>query len=300
MKAVIASLTLAFALAVFPAQAPALEIGATVNLENLRFAHDREETEDTFSGRDFYWGGSVFATHTFSEDLSFDTGFYQDTILRNVLYTTLHYSTQYLSLGVGPFFGFFNSTSTILKSGISTRVEFSLPGKVFILLSSDNSIGGRLVEEGDYIQEGSDISFGFYVRNAICSLNLRNKKFTQKQDSLETVDNLTEYSFDAEIFQKNLPYRITLSFAYQLLDKKYVAAATTRHTLNSIVLGTETRVALNRYLDLLVSLDSSIYTFGQNELAGVSNPGPGGYTFRAYTGCSIDLERLKPESPPGR
>lgn len=298
-KALVTLIPLIF-LAALPWRIAALEIGATVNLENLRFDPDREETEDSFSGDDYFWGGSIFAAHTFSEDLSIQTGFYQDTILRNVLYTTLHYNTQYLSLGVGPFFGFFNSTSAILKSGISTRVEFSLPGKIFIGLESDNSIGGRLVEEDDYIQEGSDISFGFYVPNAICSLNLRSKKFTQKQAALETVDNLTEYSFETEIFQKNLPYRVNLTFAYQIMEKKYIAAATTRHILNSIILGAETRMALNRYLDLLVSLDSSIYTFGQKELAGVSNPGPGGYTFRAYTGCIFNLERLKPESPPAQ
>jgi hypothetical protein len=299
MKAIIVSFILVL-LAVVPAPVSSLEIGATISLENLVFDKDRPESADSFSGRDYYWGGSIFASHTFSEELSFETGFYQDTILRNVLYTTLHYNTQYLSLGVGPFFGFFNSTSTILKSGISTRVKFSLPGAVFVLLSSDNSIGGRLVEEEDYIQEGSEIALGFYVRNAICSLNLRNKKFTQKQSSLETVDNLTEYAFDTDIFQKNLPYQITLSFAYQILDKKYVGPATTRHTLNSIILGTKTSIALNRYLDLLLSLDSSIYTFGQHELAGVSNPGPWGYSFRAYTGCSVNLERLRPESPPAQ
>jgi hypothetical protein len=281
-----------------PVGIDALEIGGTFNFENLRFDRDRAETEDSFSGDDYYWGGSVFATHSFSEELAIETGFYQDTILRNVLYTTLHYNTQYLSLGVGPFFGFFNSTSTILKSGISTRVEFSLPGKVFASLGSDNSIGGRLVEEDDYLQEGSAIAFGFYVPNAICSLNLRNKKFTQKQAALETVDNLTEYAFDTEIFQKNLPYRVTLSFGYQTMEKKYIAASTTRHTLNSIILGADSRIALNRWLDLLVCLDSSIYTFGQNELAGVSNPGPWGYTFRSSIGCAANLERLKPESPP--
>lgn len=288
-------------LAFLPGELFALEIGATVNLENLALDNDRAESADSFSGNNYYWGGSLFASHAFSEELSFETGFYQDTILRNVLYSTLHYNTEYLSLGVGPFFGFFNSTSTILKSGISTSIKFSLPGVVFVLLRSDTSIGGRLVETEDYIQASSDLALGFYVRNAICTLNLRNKKFTQKQSSLETVDNLTEYSFDTEVFQKNFPYQITLSFAYQILDKKYVGpATTTRHTLNSIIIGTEADIALNRYLNLLLSLDSSIYTFGQNELAGVSNPGPGGYTFRAYTGCSVNLDRLKPESPPAQ
>jgi hypothetical protein len=44
---------------------------------------------------------------------------------------------------------------------------------------------------------------------------------------------------------------------------------------------------------ILLNLESSILTFGQDDLAGSLNPGPGGYLFKAYAGFSLNLENLK-------
>ncbi len=273
----------------------ALEVGASFRLENLAFDKDREATQSSFSGTDLFWGVSVFGNHKLSENLSFEGGFYNDTILRNISYTLFNYNIAFLSLGVGPFFGFFNSPGTILKSGLSTSVRIELPGIIYFQLRADNSIGGRLIEDGDYIQERNDISAGFYVHNAICSLNINTKKFTQKKSGTEVIDSLNDYSFKTDIFQKNLPFKLHLSFSYQRLTKKYIDSSDP-HTLNSIILGTAIDLDVTDYLTVLLNLESSIYTFGQDELLGISNPGPGGYLFRFYTGCIINFDKLKKPS----
>jgi len=280
----------------------ALEIGALFRLENLKFDSDRSKSDDSFSGEDFMWGMSVFATHTLSDKFSLEGGFYNDTILRNISYTLFNYDAQYISLGLGPFFGFFNSTSTLLKSGLSTSVRLDLPGIFYLLFRSDNSFGGRLVEDGDYIQERNDISLGFYLPNVIASLNLLTKKFTQKLTDYEVGDSLTDYALKIDTFQKNRPYRVLIAFSYQTLAKKFFELSnTTTHTLNSIVLGTEVDFAVNQYLKLLFDLESSIYTFGQDELLGISNPGPGGYLFRLNVGFQLNIDYLpkrRPQAPP--
>jgi hypothetical protein len=274
--------------------AQALEIGGLFQTGNLGFAADRLKTDTTFTGSDYFYGGSLFLKHQFADNLSLEGGFTRDLILRNLVYSMLSYRVQYISLGVGPFFGTFNDLHTVLKSGITTSVRLELPGVIFAQLRSDNSMAGRLVETGDYIQEGNDITLGFYVTNAICSLGLITKKFTQKQEAAEVVDSLSEYYFQVDIFQKNLPFRLVFTFSYQSLGKAfYDGTSNPVHTLNSIVLGTEADINLSGFLALVLNLDSSIYSFGQDELLGISNPGPGGFLFRASAGFRLDLSKLK-------
>ncbi len=275
----------------------AVDIGAVFRIGNLAFQPDRPETSTTFSGDKLLYGFSLYASSPITDTFSFESGFFNDSILRNISYTIFKYREKFISLGVGPFFGFFNAASTILKSGISTSVQLELPGIVFINFRSDSTIGGRLIESGDYIQERNDVSLGFYIRNAISSINLLSKKFVQKKsDSLETVDSLTEYAFKTNIFQKNIPYRITIAFVYQILSKIFIETATTKkHTLDSIIIDTQFDMNITDYIQFTTQLQSSIYTFGQDELLGISNPGPGGYLFKLNTGIKINIDKfIKP------
>lgn len=274
-----------------------IDVGAVFRIGNLAFQPNRAITTTTFSGENLLYGISLYASSPITDTFSFESGFYNDSILRNISYTIFNYREKFISIGVGPFFGFFNAASTILKSGISTGVKLELPGIAFINFRSDSTIGGRLIESGDYIQERNDMGIGFYVYNAISSINLSSKKFTQKSsDTLETVDSLIEYSFKTELFQKNIPYRITIAFAYETLSKLFIeAAATTTHTLDSIMLNTQVDVNITDNIQFSTNLESSIYTFGQDELLGISNPGPGGYLFRLNTGIKVNLDKfIKP------
>ena len=269
-----------------------LDLGVSFRLENLGYRTDRASDATTFTGEDYLWGVSIFGTHAITENFEFETGFYNDSILRNISYTLFSFREYFLSLGVGPFFGFFNSASTVLKSGISTSVRLEVPGYVFLNFRADSTIGGRLVEIGDYIQERNDVNLGFYVPNAICSFSLLSKKFLQKQsDELEVVDGFTEYAFRTNIYQKNMPYNVTLSFGFQNISKSYLQGSSlTIHSLNSLVLGTRLESVVADSLSLFVDIQSSIYTYGEEQLLGVSNSAS--YLFRVNTGVLIDFDAL--------
>jgi hypothetical protein len=277
----------------------ALEVGASFRFDNLGFRTDRAASDATFTGRDYFWGGTIYLTHELSDSITLDAGFTRDDILRMLTYTLVQYQLDYFRLGLGAFFGTFNSTTELLKSGITMSIGLEVPGVVFARLRADSSIGGRLVETGDFLQERTDVSVGFYVPNVICSLNLETRSFTQKQDAAEVVDSLTFYSLKTDIFQKNLPFRVVLTFGYQTLAKKFIDGVTNpTNTLNSIILGTDFHVRVSESLALEFALDSSIYSFGQDQLLGISNPGPGGYLFRASTGFSLDIGRLRSRRQP--
>ena len=274
--------------------ASGLRIGGRFDLSTLSFKHDRVQTTTAFPGNQVMWGISASVQQDLSDTFSFSSGFHRDLILRNISYNIIEFTQSFLRIGVGPIFGFFNDTASILKAGISTAVQLEFPGIAYLTFRADSSIGGRLVEIGDYTQERSDIAAAVYVKNAIISAEIRSRKYSQKTAAdLETVDGITSYSFVTDIYRKNVPYRVGLTFGYQNITRSYISsAATVRHVLNSIVLGTKVELAVTQFLTTSIDLESSIYTFGSEALLGVSNPGPGGYLFRVYAGFTFDTERL--------
>jgi hypothetical protein len=283
------------ALLVPGAQLTALTVGADFRIGNLALEPDRTVGETSFAGDAYPWGLSLYANETLADELTLDAGFYMDPILRNVFYSLFSYQQSIFTLTVGPFFGLFNAPGSILKAGLATGVRVEIPGIAFVAFRADSTIGGRLVAVGDYLQEFSDLTAGFWVRNAIGSVSLRSASYTEKQASADVVDTLTEYEFAAQIFQKNVPYHVEIALGYHDLSKSFVGATTTTHTLGSLILGTRFELTLQDYLGLIVDLESSIYTFGQGALLGVSNPGPGGYLFRVTTSVSVDIDRLTEE-----
>jgi hypothetical protein len=292
-------LSLALVLFLLPAgRAAGVELNFLFDLGNLGFEPDRSDTDTTYSGQEFFWGGAVEVVHSFSANTAVKGGFYRDPVLRNFAYALLYYNLDFFSLGVGTIQGFLNSTSEILKPGIASEIQLSFPGVMFARIRFDTSLGVQLMEPGDYTQSRNELSIGVYVPNAICSVNFESKKFIEQQAAAQVVDSLMRYSLRADIYQKNVPYRLHLSLAYQSLQKKYLDAATTLDTLNSVMAGVGLDVDVTRYLTLLASLDSAVFTAGEDQLAGLSNPAPGGYLFQAQAGVTLKLDKLKTRRRP--
>jgi hypothetical protein len=167
-----------------------------------------------------------------------------------------------------------------------------LPGVVFVSLRSDNSLTGSLNESGDFSQSLIDLTLGFYAKNAICSFILSSKQYSELQGTTEIIDHLISYSFKADIFQKNIPFRLVLTFGYQTLDKKYTdAGVSINHGLNSVLLGTELDVVLGSRLELIFGIDNNLFTLGSGLLAGNNYFGFAPYLFQAYTGFRLNFEQ---------
>ena len=294
------------------------DLGGTFRLGNLGFTKDRLQTDTTLTGLDFFtlgnMGFSAFASHSPEESSRLEVEYVYDDILRNLFSSLFIYSGNYFSVGVGPFLGFLNaaeanfgSLNKILPNvGISSFFRVELPGAVFASLHVDNTTGNELAKPGDYLQERTVIALGFYVRNAICSLNITNKRFVEREPLasapavLQISDLFAEYAFKVDIFQKNIPYRILLSFGLQELKKAYAeAASTTTHTLYSLVVGTRADIEITDFMSLILDLDSSVYTFGYDELLGAAiAESTLGYLFRARVGFSLDMDRILGLSAP--
>lgn len=282
-RAIIVLLGLSFTLA-----AHALEVGSEFWIGNLAFRTDRVVADTTLPGADYPWGISFFAGQQLADNIRFDGGFYSDPVLRNISYSLFSYTQNVLTVGVGPFFGFFNDWGVLLKPGISTALRVELPGVLFVTFRSDSSIGGLLIQVGDYLQEQNNLAVGFYVPNAICSVGLQTKKFTQVQATATVVDGLTDFYFSTDIFEKNMPYRAGVTFSYQSLSKSFVVSGVaTSATINSIIVAPELVANIGAYGSFYSTLEASVYSFGQGLLIGKST---GDFLFRVTSGIRINTD----------
>lgn len=274
----------------------ALEITSSATAGNLAFSRDSTSAASVFSGSGFAYGGSVYGEDRISDSIVLKAGVFYDPVLRYTVNTLFEYQHDFFKLGVGPFTGIFNTSGTMMKSGISTSVRVEIPGIIFAALTADSSIGARFVKTGDYIQEKNSLTVGYYIPNALCSVSMKTKSFVTKQGSaLEIDDSFTEYAFNVDVFQKNIAFRTLLSFAYQTLSRTYLNTSTgtsTSNKINSLIFGTDFSIPVSDRITLLFNLDSSIYSFGYENTTPLTMPdsGIGLYLFRATTGVTINLD----------
>ena len=295
MRKILFILTIA---ALFSLPLSAAETGGSFTIGNNNLP-PTALTSAAFPGTGFPWGTEVFWSKAANDTSGIKVGFFRDPVLNNLAYTNFYYKEDLFSIDVGPFFGLFNNTKTLIKSGIATSIRVNIPGIAFAAFETQSTIGGRLVNIGDYIQEANNISAGFYVYNAICTLMIDTESYIEinADGNTQTVD-YTEYAFIADLFQKNVPYTAALKLGFQQRIRTIETVSIEK--LNNIILGTEFSISPFEFLSLDIGLDSGLYTFGSfqniaadtNALLTFPDTFPGNFLFNATLGFTIDLDNI--------
>ena len=268
------------------------EIGVSVQLDNFAFEPTRTETQTDFAGS-FLWGLSVSTKREVLENIVLEAGFSVESYVGNMLYALLHYTEGVLDIGVGPFFGFFNTVSTPFQSGISTRVNITVPGIISFSVYGDNTIGGTLVQAGDYMQERNEISLGSFIGKTALALAVLSKRFTTRNaEGTDVTDSLVEYALRSEFSQMEYFY-LRIALGYREFSKIFAGSSTTvKHTLGSVLLGVTLETQLTDYLVFFGEFESTPYIFGLEYLTGYSQLVPFGYFFHIDFGINLDVDRL--------
>ncbi len=270
----------------------AMEVTTEFDLGNLAFHRDYSLSRTTFNGGDFPWGISVYGREEITDALSIRGGFRRDPVLQNLTAAAITYDDTYFSVSGGPFFGTFNTRATYLKPGLSSSLTLRWPGVLFFTLRADSSIGVRMVEEGDYLQERSDLALGYYIPNAVCRLYMTSKKYVEKKTPGEKVLSSEEYMFEADIHKKNVPYRIILSTGYHQMSKSFVKPAeTTTYTVGSIMFNSDFHYSFSDAFSAFVKIDNTVYSFPLGDLADISVASPS-HLFRASVGITVNTDAL--------
>ncbi|GAB4369434.1 MAG: hypothetical protein Kow009_06050 [Spirochaetales bacterium] len=259
----------------------AWEVGGEVGVSSLNFHPDRTPEETSFSPYYLPVQYNLFVLHRLDENMYFDLSYMRDNILRNVLSGNFSYEMDYFSLQVGPFFGVGNSSEMPVKAGILASIELRSPGQVYLLIKSGRSLNllnifkgsalsGSISSKGDFLQESNEVRLGVYLRNTILSFYVQSKIFTIYTSTYGTVsDSQTDYGTRTEVFQKNNPFRVFLSFFFRNMTRYYEdLSSPTEHSIGSILFGTGLEYSYDSRWIAHIELESSIYSFGLNDLIG--------------------------------
>jgi hypothetical protein len=276
-----------------------LEITANLQVGNLGFTTTRTSSDASFPGADLFWNGSASLVHSISDTFAVEGGYYNDLILRNVVYTQFLYRTDYLSVGIGTILGLFNTSVTPLKTGLTTTMRVELPGTAYVSVRSDASLGGDSTENGDYSMERTELALGFTVPNAICTLGMDSRRFAETEPTVETIDSLTDYSFKIIAFEKNVPFRLHFLFSWQNLRKTFRDNVTNPSAgVDSFIAGLGIELDLGSSFSLYAAGSSNIYSLGTGTLAGVSVLGFEPPLLKVEAGFTWNLDSLLKGSAP--
>lgn len=284
---------------VLPVSALDLRTEAFFGNLGLAWAGETAMTGNAYPANLWIYGGRVSVLDDLGSGFSLLAEYETDVVLRNIVRAVISYNTGFASISAGPMLGAFNTMVTPLKAGIDIGFKIEAPGKVFLSARAASSMGVGMLQAGDYSQELSEISAGWYVYNAICSISVTTKRYYRLIASGNSLlDSSSDYRFSVDVHKKGAPYQVLTELGYRSLARRYGDGSI--DGLGALVLGARLNTKVSPFLDIFASLDSGIYVYGTELLAG-RGPGSSSFMFNASFGVTLHLDRpapgqIKPES----
>ncbi len=263
----------------------ALTVETEIDVGNLGFSPSRETDDSGLPVWSFPWGFRAAVGNSISENLTYTTGVERDFVIRNFAFLQFQHRINALTLGAGPTFGFLSSADNpgLIRPGLAGYIRWNLFTFGYLSLDAVAPLYTPSDTAGDFYQARRRLQMGFYLPNVITTFSVSKREFILEEETGEEADTLVEYAAEAEVFQKNIPYRIALRFAFQDYRKFFEESGeSTRQALGALIFGTGVRWDLQGNGSYYINLDSSVYTFGRLALLGEFSDTA--YFFRAGTG----------------
>jgi len=272
---------------VTPAMALDLELGGFFGNFGLPWTGETAIVDAQYPANLWLYGGQAAFIQSLGDNFSLRAEYETDPVLRNIVRGVISYETGMASISAGPLVGVLNTPATPLKAGIDIGFKLEVPGLAFFSALVESSMGAGMVASGDYSQERSELSAGWYVYNAICTVSMLSRRFTRILDSGEAlVDSSSDYSFAVDVHKKGAPYRVMADLGYRSMTRSY--PDDTIDGLGAIVLGATISADISPLITLKGGLDSGVYVFGLEELAG-RGPAPESFIFSSSLGVTVHL-----------
>jgi len=272
---------------VTPVLALDLELGGFFGNFGLPWTGETAIVDAQYPANLWLYGGQAAFVQSLGDNFSLRAEYQTDPVLRNIVRGVISYETGMASISAGPLVGVLNTPATPLKAGIDIGFKLEVPGLAFFSALVESSMGAGMVASGDYSQERSELSAGWYVYNAICTVSMLSRRFTRILDSGEAlVDSSSDYSFAVDVHKKGAPYRVMADLGYRSMTRSY--PDDTIDGLGAIVLGATISADISPLITLKGGLDSGVYVFGLEELAG-RGPAPESFIFSSSLGVTVHL-----------
>lgn len=271
-----------------PVCSQALEIDAEGTLGNLGFGADRRSSDTNLGAGTFPWDARLSVTGTVLDGFDLRGTYERDSVLRNTVSATLGYSGQIMSVSAGPFVGFILDTENpyLLKPGVSAFLRAELWEVGFLSFETDVTLDPEISSDGtDFRQFRVNPRGGVYLENIILSAQMDRSTLFLTDDGKQSIERKSIYAVDTEVFQKAIPYRILLRFAYRTQLTEFNDGS--KHALGAAVFTPGLTYAATDSLTLRAGLENGIYVFGQEDLLGEIESNR--YFFRATLGLILDI-----------
>ncbi|MDX9899518.1 MAG: hypothetical protein RBT62_11385 [Spirochaetia bacterium] len=279
-----------------PVSALDLESEAFFGNLGLPWAGETAMTASIYPANLWIYGGRVSVSDNLGSGFSLLAEYETDVILRNIVRGVITYNTGFASISAGPMVGAFNTSATPLKAGIDIGFKVEAPGLVFLSARAASSMGAGMVALGDYSQELSELSAGWYVYNAICSVSMTNKRYYRILASGDPlVDNSSDYRFSVDVHKKGAPYQVLTELGYRSLTRRYPDSLI--DGLSALVFGAKINAYAGQQLDIFAGLESGVYVYGIEQLAG-RGPASNTFIFNASVGIRLHLDKPTMDSTP--
>lgn len=261
----------------------ATEVYGQADVGNLGFGRDRDPGHEGLPTSSYPWGVTLGVRHPVRDAVDLQLELARHHLLGNSADLLLSHRNDWISLGVGTTVGLFNNEDKpfLARPGVLADVTISLGTVGFLSLAARAPLYDSLDSVGEYRQRAQQYEFGVYLPNVVLSLYSGDFRYDERTEDDLISDRFRAYEVRAHVFQKNVPYRVDLSFGYHDYEREFPTPDVT-HAFGALVSGTGVTVDLRPGLSLNAGLQAALYAFGREELLG--DDLGGNFLFRASTG----------------
>jgi hypothetical protein len=284
------TLLLVLLLTAIPAVAVDVDLSGTFG--NLGFAEDREASKTSLGASSYNWGFNGALSVPVSQALSVRAAVHRDPMTENSVRFSFEHESQYVTMAVGTYLGVLESFASPLKipPGITASLETRLPGVGYATVSAGRPLTDEPTKKGEYWQQFTHAGLGFNLPNVIAGFHYRNAQKLVGTSSGQTRDERTEYAFTTDIFAKNVPYTVFLTFGYRDYTREFLVdgSAETTHASGSLLFGARVNVTVSQTVTVYTGISNGVYTFGREDLLG--SFAEDAYLFQTTAGVSLSLD----------
>lgn len=184
-------------------------------VDNFHFSDN-----NTISSSDYDYNYGEIVTQEISDGLYLDAGFTKSIINDYSIYTDFRISNDLFGFNLGIFTNFLNDGSKLLTPGLNYGLNFSIPGLMVMELNINNTIPNTSPLELGININNYDITLGFYLGDAILSMNLESINNSKGTILTSNSTSNNRYFVNLDLFNKYTTYRISIDLGWNYLKRE--------------------------------------------------------------------------------
>jgi hypothetical protein len=226
--------------------------------------------------------GNLGVSQEFGSNFNFDVNLEHHPLLLNRVIARIGFASEYLSLSGGGYLGALNSPISAVSPGITFEAEAAKQGIIFGNFRFDTVLGADpLGSSGSYAQEHTKLRAGFWVPNVIVSLNALSWIYRENRESAIVTNKWVQYFFSADVYKKNVPYRIRVDLGYETLTWDISRSSGDKYVFKALFVGAEYYCRFNPAISITVGAEVPVYSWEVENFAGTGSKATELFSFRA-------------------